>query len=85
MTFYCLSVALAPAWSNTVNYTFGMVVNGGGSPPSAYIAVASSGVQLPYSSLLMPLIGLFIMDCQPSVSYPLLMPVPDERQILPII
>jgi len=43
MTFYCSSVALAPAWSNTVNYTFGMVVNGGGSPSSAYIAVASSG------------------------------------------
>jgi|SRR5208337_2129515 len=42
LTFYCLPAASAPAWSGTLNYTAGQVVNVAGSPPNTYIATAPS-------------------------------------------
>jgi hypothetical protein len=47
VTFYSLPAASAPAWSATVNYTVGQVVNVAGSPPNTYIATAPSFGQAP--------------------------------------
>lgn len=51
VTFICLPSSSAPAWSASVTYTAGQVVNGG-SPAGAYIALAYyiSGVLQPNSN-----------------------------------